>query len=144
MDKYIQVVKDFIPFKEFFDDLIDRYEIILSNIGFNLLGHCTVMYCSNKEYLYELLDYLDGNGFIIKYPIDSSNYVSLYPQYPLKIIMGAYDTWDEMDYEFAPESLDQIIDWTLDKDILARKRKWAETHTKFSFRYMEVARPPPI
>ena len=65
---YIKIFKKFIQFdKEFVDSLIDRYNDSMTFLGQAIDEHKThKMYVHENEYMREFIEFIDGNGFIIR------------------------------------------------------------------------------
>lgn len=79
MDKYIQIFIDFIPNdKSFIETLIPKYEKEFKTLGCFIERHDASLKCKDNEFMEELLDFLDGNGFEIIRPQVKDPYV-LYP-----------------------------------------------------------------
>lgn len=69
MDKFIQIFIDFIPNdKEFVKELIPKYENEFRILGNYIEKHTATLYCRDDEFLEELFDFLDGNGFEVIRP----------------------------------------------------------------------------
>lgn len=69
MDKYIQIFIDFIPSdKGFIDSLMPKYKGEFRTLGEYIEKHSTSLNCKDDEFLEELLDFLDGNGFEVIRP----------------------------------------------------------------------------
>ena len=69
MDKFIQIFIDFIPNdKEFVRELIPKYEHEFRTLGIYIEKHSTSLYCIDDEFMEELFDFLDGNGFEVIRP----------------------------------------------------------------------------
>lgn len=85
----IEYLRNFIPFKAFFDELLPQYDEIFDSIG-EILKKEIVAFCIKiTEDMEELIDFLDGNGFEIKWANRSSFYIRNYyidvrPLYPPK------------------------------------------------------------
>lgn len=79
MDKYIQIFIDFIPNdKSFVDTLMPKYEKEFRTIGDFIERHSTSLKCKDNEFMEELFDFLDGNGFEVIRPRVKNPY-DLYP-----------------------------------------------------------------
>lgn len=69
MDKFIQIFIDFIPYdKEFVEDLMPKYEKEFRLLGIYIERHSTALKCRDDEFMEELFDFLDGNGFEVIRP----------------------------------------------------------------------------
>lgn len=79
----IQILRNFIPSSLFFDDLVERFPIALERMGHLIECKASDMYISCADTrLYEIVDYFDGNGFIIEKEFRGGERVYvLYPQY---------------------------------------------------------------
>lgn len=79
----IQILRNFIPNSLFFDDLLERFPIALERMGHLIDCEAPRMYVRYSDTdLYEIVDYFDGNGFIVKEEIQATERVYvLYPQY---------------------------------------------------------------
>lgn len=91
MDKFIQIFIDFIPNdKEFVKELIPKYEKEFRTLGIYIESHSTSLNCINSEFMEELFDFLDGNGFEVIRPQVKNPYdthpIQLIPIYPEKKI----------------------------------------------------------
>lgn len=85
----IEYLRNFIPFKAFFDALLPRYDEYFDTIGGILKKESTVFYIKiTDEDEEELIDFLDGNGFEVgrENPSIFFNYIAVKPQYPPKPI----------------------------------------------------------
>lgn len=68
-DKYIKIFIDFIPYdKEFVKELMPKYEKEFRTLGMYIEKHSTSLKCINSEFMEELFDFLDGNGFEVVRP----------------------------------------------------------------------------
>ena len=80
----IEYVRNFIPYKAFFDDLLPQYDEDIEVMGLMLQKHVNYFAIVVDDGGQELLDFFDGNGF--KY--DSTyrgyegQYIIVFPQYP--------------------------------------------------------------
>lgn len=85
----IEYLRNFIPFKAFFDQLLPRYDEEFDYIG-ELLRKKVALFCIKiTEDIEELIDFLDGNGFEIEWENRSgfymrSHYIDVKPLYPPK------------------------------------------------------------
>ena len=85
----IEYLRNFIPFKAFFDELLPQYDEEFDYIG-ELLRKEVALFCIKiTEDMKELIDFLDGNGFEIEWEDRSgfykrSNYIDVKPLYPPK------------------------------------------------------------
>lgn len=79
----IQILRNFIPNSLFFDDLVERFSIALEQMGHLIDRKASDMYISCADTnLYEIVDYFDGNGFIVEKEFRNGEHVYvLYPQY---------------------------------------------------------------
>lgn len=69
MDKFIQIFIDFIPNdKEFVKELMPKYEKEFRLLGTYIERHSTSLKCRDNEFMEELFDFLDGNGFEVIRP----------------------------------------------------------------------------
>lgn len=69
MDRFIQIFIDFIPSdKEFVEDLMPKYEKEFRTLGMYIEKHSTELKCRDDEFMEELFDFLDGNGFEVVRP----------------------------------------------------------------------------
>ena len=83
MDKFIQIFIDFIPYdKEFVKDLMPKYEEEFRLLGRYIEEHCTSLNCTNNEFMEELIDFLDGNGFEVVRP----QTIKPHDFFPIKLI----------------------------------------------------------
>ena len=85
----IEYLRNFIPFKAFFDDLLPRYDEEFEAIGSILKREVSSFYIHLTEDTEELIDFLDGNGFEVEWTNRSrlsTHYhcVDIKPQYPPK------------------------------------------------------------
>lgn len=80
----IEYVRNFIPYKAFFDDLLPRYDEDIEAIGLMLQKHVNYFAMVVNDGAQELLDFFDGNGF--KYDLTDighwGTYLMVFPQYP--------------------------------------------------------------
>lgn len=75
MDEFIQIFIDFIPNdKEFVIDLMSKYEHEFKLLGKFIKQHSTSLKCRSNEFMEELFDFLDGNGFEVIRPINPIPY----------------------------------------------------------------------
>ena len=85
----IEYLRNFIPFKAFFDELLPRYDEAFDCIG-QLLKREVALFCIKiTEDMEELIDFLDGNGFEVGQENRSrfykrDYYIEVKPQYPPK------------------------------------------------------------
>lgn len=86
----IEYLRNFIPFKAFFDDLLPKYDEEFETIG-NILKREVSSFCITlTEDMEELIDFLDGNGFEVEWTNQHSKYsvfyncVDIKPLYPPK------------------------------------------------------------
>lgn len=92
MDKFIQIFIDFIPYdKEFVADLMPKYEKEFRLLGIYIERHSTALKCRDDEFMEELFDFLDGNGFEVirpqvKIPYDTHP-IELNPIYVEKLTL---------------------------------------------------------
>ena len=89
MDKFIQIFIDFIPYdKEFVKELMPKYEHAFRELGIYIERHNTLLKCRDTEFMEELFDFLDGNGFEIVRPQVKDPYdthpIQLIPIYTLE------------------------------------------------------------
>ena len=83
MDKYIQIFIDFIPNdKSFIDTLMPKYEKEFRTIGMYIEEHSASLTCRDNEFMEELFDFLDGNGFEVIRPRVKNPYNT----YPIELI----------------------------------------------------------
>lgn len=83
MDKFIQIFIDFIPYdKEFIKDLMPKYEEEFRTLGMYIERHTTSLKCINSDFMEELFDFLDGNGFEVVRPQVKDPYET----YPIQLI----------------------------------------------------------
>lgn len=69
MDKFIQIFIDFIPNdKEFVEELMPKYKNEFRTLGIYIERHDTKLNCVDSEFMEELFDFLDGNGFEVIRP----------------------------------------------------------------------------
>ena len=69
MDRFIQIFIDFIPSdKEFIKELMPKYEKEFRTLGIYIERHSTSLKCRDNEFMEELFDFLDGNGFEVIRP----------------------------------------------------------------------------
>lgn len=86
----IEYLRNFIPFKAFFDDLLPQYDEEFEAIGNILKQEVSSFHIHLTEDTEELIDFLDGNGFEVE-RINRSRLsiryhcVDIKPQYPPKI-----------------------------------------------------------
>jgi hypothetical protein len=83
----IEYLRNFIPFKAFFDSLLPRYDEYFDTIGGILKREAAVFYVKiTDEDEEELIDFLDGNGFEVgrENLTRFFNYIAVKPQYPPK------------------------------------------------------------
>lgn len=82
MDKFIQIFIDFIPNdKEFVKELMPKYEKEFRILGESIEEHSTSLNCMDSEFMEELFDFLDGNGFEVIHP-----QVNPYDTHPIQLI----------------------------------------------------------
>ena len=96
MDKFIQIFIDFIPYdKEFVEELMPKYEAECRTLGGYIENHSTSLSCMSNEFMEELVDFLDGNGFEVIRPRVNNPYdthpIQLSPIYeiPTEPIYGS-------------------------------------------------------
>lgn len=71
MDELIQIFIDFIPNdKSFVESLLPRYVNEFKTLGRYIKEHNTSLMCKDDEFMQELIDFLDGNGFEVIRPTD--------------------------------------------------------------------------
>ena len=104
MDKYIQIFIDFIPNdKSFVDTLMPKYEKEIRTLGIFIEKHSTTLNCHDNEFMEELLDFLDGNGFEVIHPQVSNPYnthpIKLIPIYEHTITQGIETITKEIEKE---------------------------------------------
>ena len=64
MDRFIQIFIDFIPSdKKFVEDLMPKYAKEFRTLGIYIERHSTSLKCIDSDFMEELFDFLDGNGF---------------------------------------------------------------------------------
>ena len=85
----IEYLRNFIPFKAFFDELLPQYDEEFDAIGDILKREVAVFCVRITEDTEELIDFLDGNGFEFDWANRSgfyirSHYIDVKPQYPPK------------------------------------------------------------
>ena len=69
MDRFIQIFIDFIPSdKEFVEDLMPKYAKEFRTLGTYIEQHSTSLKCVDSDFMAELFDFLDGNGFEVIRP----------------------------------------------------------------------------
>lgn len=83
----IEYLRNFIPFKAFFDDLLPRYDEEFEVIGGILKREIPSFYIHFTEDMEELIDFLDGNGFEVEWTNRSRlstryHCIDVKPQYP--------------------------------------------------------------
>ena len=83
MDRFIQIFIDFIPSdKEFIEDLMPKYEKEFRTLGIYIERHSTSLKCRDNDFMEELFDFLDGNGFeVIRPQVKNS-----YDTHPIELI----------------------------------------------------------
>lgn len=83
MDKFIQIFIDFIPYdKKFVEDLMPKYEKEFRTLGMYIEQHTTSLSCINSEFMEELFDFLDGNGFeVVRHTVKNP-----YDTHPIQLI----------------------------------------------------------
>lgn len=111
MDQFIQIFIDFIPNdKEFIKDLMPKYEKEFRILGEYIEEHNASLNCMDNEFMAELLDFLDGNGFEVIRPRIKNPYdihpVQLIPIYPEEKITI---TINEQEIEEASEKIQETI-----------------------------------
>lgn len=89
MDKLIQSFIDFIPNdKCFVETLMPKYEEQFHILGMYIESHSKSLYCKDTEFMEELFDFLDGNGFEVIRPQVKNPYdthpIQLIPMYILE------------------------------------------------------------
>lgn len=83
MNDLIQIFIDHLLFdKEFVQELMPRLHKEFELIGGFLKKHSETLYCTDKEELSELFDFLDGNGFMVERPENPSPW----DKHPIKLI----------------------------------------------------------
>ena len=92
MDKFIQIFIDFIPNdKSFIETLMPKYEKEFRTLGIYIERHSMSLTCKDNEFMEELLDFLDGNGFEVIRPRVKNPYdthpIELIPIYIEKITL---------------------------------------------------------
>lgn len=85
----IEYLRNFIPFKAFFDDLLPQYDEEFDTIGGVLKREVSSFHIRLIEDMRELIDFLDGNGFEVERINRSSfsthyNCIEIKPLYPPK------------------------------------------------------------
>ena len=101
MDKYIQIFIDFIPNdKSFVDTLIPKYEKEFRTIGDFIERHSTSLKCKDNEFMEELFDFLDGNGFEVIRP----RVKNPYDLYPIQLIPIYERTMETLTKEIEKEN----------------------------------------
>lgn len=142
MDKYIQIFIDFIPNdKRFIDTLMPKYEKEFRVIGMFIEKHDgTTLNCRDNEFMEELLDFLDGNGFEVIRPEIKNPYnshpIKLIPIYERTITQAIETTTKEIEEE--NETLEEAI-----KKIQSALNKYVPLQTcTLSYTSMEVDEGP--
>lgn len=151
----IEYLRNFIPFKAFFDALLPRYDEYFDTIGGILKRESTVFYIKiTDEDEEELIDFLDGNGFEVgrENPSRFFNYITVKPQYPPKpeLVWTTYTSTsitisspptdeeiEEMRLEAAEESI------SIDEKILKCEKKIKELSDMIARALAEKGRAPP-
>ena len=83
MDRFIQIFIDFIPNdKEFVEDLMPKYKNEFRTLGIYIERHDTLLRCKDTEFMEELFDFLDGNGFEVIRPQIKDPYIT----HPIQLI----------------------------------------------------------
>jgi len=83
MDKFIQIFIDFIPNdKGFVETLIPKYKEEFQILGRSIEDHRTSLNCKDCEFMEELFDFLDGNGFEVVRPRTKNPYTT----HPIQLI----------------------------------------------------------
>ena len=157
----IEYLRNFIPFKAFFDKLLPQYDEEFDLIG-QLLKREVALFCIKiTEDMEELIDFLDGNGFEIEWEDRSgfykrSHYIDVRPLYPPKpesksiFILKPYTSTsitisspptdeeiEEMRLEAAEESI------SIDEKILKCEKKIKELSKRLARELIEKGRAPP-
>ena len=81
----IEYVRQFLPYKAFFDDILPRYDEDIETLGKYLKEKVKELWITINDYSVELIDFIDGNGFEVEYPKyfgTLRNYVIVRPIYP--------------------------------------------------------------
>ena len=83
MDELIQIFIDFIPNdKEFVESLMPKYKREFRILGTYIKEHQTSLLCTDADFMQELIDFIDGNGFEVIRP----QVKDPYNDYPIELI----------------------------------------------------------
>lgn len=77
----IEYVRQFLPYKAFFDDILPRYDEDIEILGKYLKERTEELWIKINDYTAELIDFIDGNGFEVEFSI-FQKYVIVRPIYP--------------------------------------------------------------
>ena len=152
----IQILRNFIPNSLFFDDLVERFPIALERMGHLIdckASHMCIS-CAATD-LYEIVDYFDGNGFIIEKEFrDGERVYVLYPQYQemvykvteavekLKaVVQKINEQKNPTTYAEVQEATDIVYDSPIQYSIV---KSITPPIMKFISKVSEAARPPPF
>lgn len=113
MDEFIQVFINFIPNdKEFVEDLMPKYKTEFNLLGKFIKQHSTSLKCKDNEFMEELFDFLDGNGFEVIRPINPIPYdthpIELIPIYTEETVKVTLEKEIEKVNEKLKEAIEKI------------------------------------
>lgn len=155
----IEYLRNFIPFKAFFDQLLPRYDEEFDSIGELLRKEVAVFCIKITEDVEELIDFLDGNGFEVEWENRSrfykrNYYIEIRPQYPPKpkptFILTPYTSTsitisspptDEEIEEMRLEAGEESI--SIDEKILKCEKKIKKLSDMIARALAEKGRAPP-
>lgn len=153
----IEYLRNFIPFKAFFDDLLPRYDEYFNTIGELLKKEVAVFCVKVTEDTEELIDFLDGNGFEVEWKNRSrfykrNYYIDVKPQYPPKpepeLIWTNYTSTSitissPTDEEIEEMRLEAGESISIDEKILKCEKKIKELSKRLARELIEKGRAPP-
>ena len=140
----IEYVRQFLPYKAFFDDILPQYDEDIEILGKYLKEKVKELWIKINDYTAELIDFIDGNGFEVKYPEPSSiikKYVIVRPIYPPepKPVPGKWVSCETIiinsSVEESPQPIEQIYPPIPTKMVFENEKR-----VKIIW---ELVRPPP-
>jgi hypothetical protein len=144
MDKYIQIFIDFIPNdKSFIDALMSKYESEFRTIGMYIEEHSTTLNCQDNEFMEELFDFLDGNGFEVIRPRIRNPYntypIQLIPIYERTVETITKEIEEENErFKAALEKLQSTISEYVPVQEVALSYASAETDSRYVLEYKKL------
>lgn len=157
----IEYLRNFIPFKAFFDDLLPQYDEEFEAIGNILKQETSLFHIHLTEDMEELIDFLDGNGFEVE-RINRSSFsirhhcVDIKPQYPPEPEPEPVFVWEtytstSITYTISSPTDEEIEEMRieagessqLDEAIQKLAKKIKELNDKLARELTEKGRAPP-